>query len=658
MGIEKHMSQRERVLAVLSGKKPDRIPFIDRMNIWYDAKRRTDSIPDRFRGLTLNEVHGKVGLGHLAFASPYSQRLCGVEMVVSIDDEHVFSEKDPLFEFFPGGWTPAFVAGDKAGVTHIEFKTPVGSVSISWGLTESMIPTAVDHYLKEHLIKSADDIETAEYILDRIEFVPRFEEFYAQDAKLGENGMLIGWTQRVPFQQLLLEYFGEVPLFFALSDMKEPVERLLKKLEDIFADTLHRLADFDVPYIEFPDNLDGTMTNPKLFDQYSLPAYQRFTDILHKQGKKVGCHTDGDLANLLGRLKETGIDVCESVSPLPLTKTSFDEFWEAWGNDGPIMWGPIPSPLLEEMHTEDKLQDYLRHLLETVGDSPIILGVSDMVVGENIIERVEYIAEVIEAFDLSWQGKSDATQAPSTGALEADDSSTDDDGVDADSHDDREATEATGRQAEILDDLYDHTIDGNEGEIPDLVNESLELGMNPREILFQSLVPALSEVGEMFEDGRYFVPDMLLSARAMGRAMDMLRPVIALSGGLNLGKVLVGTVRGDIHDIGKNLCCTMLEGAGFDVIDLGVNVDPEAFVEAIREHRPQVVGMSALLTTTAPMIGKTIAVIEKAGLRDRAKILVGGAAVSQESCAYYGADGYAIDAVSAVRKTKEVLGHS
>jgi 5-methyltetrahydrofolate--homocysteine methyltransferase len=212
------------------------------------------------------------------------------------------------------------------------------------------------------------------------------------------------------------------------------------------------------------------------------------------------------------------------------------------------------------------------------------------------------------------------------------------------------------RQDEILDGLYDNTLNGIAQPVIDLTNEGLELGMDPMVLLFDALIPALQEVGRLFEIGEYFVPEMLIAAKAMSGAMKILQPLIAAGGAEPLGTFLMGTVKGDIHDIGKNLCNVMLEGAGFTVIDLGVNVDPEVFVEAIRQHNPDAVGMSAFLTTTMPMFKTTIQAITEAGLRDQVKILVGGAPVTQEYCDIVGADGFAPDANSCVRLTKSLLG--
>ena len=212
------------------------------------------------------------------------------------------------------------------------------------------------------------------------------------------------------------------------------------------------------------------------------------------------------------------------------------------------------------------------------------------------------------------------------------------------------------RQDEILDALYDHTIDGERDPVVELTKEAVELGMNPLTVLFDALIPALEEVGRLFEEGTYFVPEMLVAARAMAGAMDILRPLIAETGAKPVGTFVMGTVKGDIHDVGKNLCNIMLEGAGFNVIDLGVNVAEDTFVEAIKEHQPDAIGMSAFLTTTMPMFIPTIEAIEKAGLRDSVKIFVGGAPVTQEYCEKVGADGYAPNGSALVRELKAQLG--
>jgi 5-methyltetrahydrofolate--homocysteine methyltransferase len=189
---------------------------------------------------------------------------------------------------------------------------------------------------------------------------------------------------------------------------------------------------------------------------------------------------------------------------------------------------------------------------------------------------------------------------------------------------------------------------GEDQEVAELVQEALDQGMAPAEILEGGLIAGMDEVGRDFKAGDLFVPEVLIAARAMQAGMDVLRPLLAESDVPSAGKYVIGTVKGDLHDIGKNLVKMMLAGAGFETIDLGTNVGPEAFVEAVREHQPQLVGMSALLTTTMVQMKATIEALHEAGLRESVKIMVGGAPVTDAFAQEIGADAYAADAASAV----------
>ena len=208
---------------------------------------------------------------------------------------------------------------------------------------------------------------------------------------------------------------------------------------------------------------------------------------------------------------------------------------------------------------------------------------------------------------------------------------------------------------EILQGLYDHTLVGDAPEVRDLVNRGLEDALAPEKMLYDALIPSLEEVGARFERGDYFVPEMLIAARAMQGALDILRPLLAETGAKPIGTFVMGTVKGDVHDIGKNLVNIMLEGAGFHVIDLGVQVSPEKVIAGIHEHKPDLVGFSAFLTTTMPMFKANINALQKAGLRDQVIVMVGGAPVTQEYADAVGADGYAADASTAVRLAKDLI---
>ena len=207
----------------------------------------------------------------------------------------------------------------------------------------------------------------------------------------------------------------------------------------------------------------------------------------------------------------------------------------------------------------------------------------------------------------------------------------------------------------LLSELYDKTLVGNGPQVLALTTRGLGEGLGPEVLLYEALIPALEEVGARFERGDFFVPEMLIAGKAMAGALDILRPLLAETGADTIGKIVMGTVKGDVHDIGKNLVNIMFEGAGFEVIDLGVQVAPEKFTAAVREHKPDIVGFSAFLTTTMPMFKANMNALVKAGLRDEVIVMVGGAPVTQEYSDVVGADGYAADASAAVVKAKELL---
>jgi len=202
--------------------------------------------------------------------------------------------------------------------------------------------------------------------------------------------------------------------------------------------------------------------------------------------------------------------------------------------------------------------------------------------------------------------------------------------------------------SQILGQIASSLYRGEDKAVAELVQKALDQGMTPAEILNGGLIAGMDEVGKDFKAGQLFVPEVLIAARAMHAGMNVLRPLLAETEVPSVGKYVIGTVQGDLHDIGKNLVRMMLEGAGFETIDLGVDVKPGDFVAAVREHQPQLLGMSALLTTTMPGMKATIEALQEAGLRDKVKVMVGGAPVTAAFAEQIGADAYAPDAATAV----------
>jgi 5-methyltetrahydrofolate--homocysteine methyltransferase len=209
---------------------------------------------------------------------------------------------------------------------------------------------------------------------------------------------------------------------------------------------------------------------------------------------------------------------------------------------------------------------------------------------------------------------------------------------------------------ENLQQLYTAVLEGNAKVARETTQQALAAGAKPLDLVQNYMVPAMNEVGHRFECNEYFVPELLLSARAMKAALELIRPLLAASGVEPAARVAIGTVKGDLHDIGKNLVAAMLEGGGFEVIDLGVNVDPEKFIATVREKKATVIAMSALLTTTMPSMKTTIDALSAAGLRPQVKVLIGGAPVTQAYAKEIGADGYSETAAGAVALVNRVVG--
>jgi corrinoid protein of di/trimethylamine methyltransferase len=206
-----------------------------------------------------------------------------------------------------------------------------------------------------------------------------------------------------------------------------------------------------------------------------------------------------------------------------------------------------------------------------------------------------------------------------------------------------------------LKQLYEAVVSGDAKGTRSLTEQALADGVDPIKLVNEYMIPAMGEVGRRFESNEYFVPELLISARAIKGALELVRPLLAARGDQPLGRVAIGTVKGDLHDIGKNLVASLLEGGGFEVIDLGVNVAPEKFIASINEKNANIIAMSALLTTTMPAMKTTIEALKQAGVRDKVKVLIGGAPITQKYADEIGADGYSENAVGAVALAKKSL---
>jgi len=339
-------------------------------------------------------------------------------------------------------------------------------------------------------------------------------------------------------------------------------------------------------------------------------------------------------------IRDCGCHVAESLTPAPMTKVGIEEYYRRWRDALTIMGGIPESVLLEKTASEAEFEAYLDHLFASVapGDR-LILGTADSTPPDAVFSRLDRIAERVETdgrLPLAAAGKRPIATARTT-ALSPTATAT--------------ATAATseGPADPAFAALTDALVAGDAESLETAVRALLDAEVEARTILNAALLPAMERVGLLFRDCEIFVAEVLLSARAMSRGLCLLEPeLLASGGGEAVTRVLIGTVAGDMHDIGKNLVAVMLRGVGFDVRDIGTNVSPDEFVRQVERERPDIVGISALLTTTMPMMQKTIDALGEAGLRAGVKVMVGGAPVNQKFADDIGADGYAEDAGAAV----------
>ena len=371
--------------------RPSGIPFIGRMDFWYRGLTFQDKMPEPYRGMSLSEIHKAIGFGQEDWLCPCAYKYRNMELVMYHEGQEILHEYEPEISFFPDLWGKIPV--DRAGETTTELITPSGKLVCKHRFLEESIRSGTTRpQLVERPIRSPDDFRVYAYMIEHAEFVPRFDAFFKRAEELDGMGYLVPVLNRVPFQSLLIDAIGEIPLFYALHDTPELVDRLIRVIDIQIMDMLEHLSGFAVPYVEFCDNLEGSMTNPRLFKKYLIPYYQRYSETLHRQGKKLGSHTDGDLKKLVALLSESGLDVCESFTPAPITDCTFEEAWATWGK-GPLIWGGIPSYYLEAQVPEEEFQKYIESLLMLVQDRPVILGIGDAVMCNNDIERVHWIAQ-------------------------------------------------------------------------------------------------------------------------------------------------------------------------------------------------------------------------------------------------------------------------
>jgi 5-methyltetrahydrofolate--homocysteine methyltransferase len=351
------------------------------------------------------------------------------------------------------------------------------------------------------------------------------------------------------------------------------------------------------------------------------------------------CHCDGENLGLMDMIRDSGVHVAESVCPYPMTKVKIEEYYQRWG-DHLTIFGGIPSDvLLAELTTDEEFEAYMDQLFKgVVPGTRLILGIADATPANAVFDRLVRIEErlekegrlPLEARGIRVEPQIAAARVPGYAAFRTD-------------------------GEKIFETLQEEMIKGDHLGIQDYLRVMIDKGVRARDILQRGLIPAMEFIGERFKAGDVFIPEVLLSARTMNAAVSMLEPYLTSGEKGTPGKILIGTVHGDYHDIGKNIVTSMLRGVGFEVRDLGINIPTEEFVRQVADYKPDILALSALLTTTLPEMKKVIDAVTEKGLRASVKILVGGAPVNERFAQTIGADGYGQDAGGAVNLAKQLM---
>ena len=373
---------------------PDRFPWATRLEIWYNARLRTGTMPGRFMGMSLNQVHETLGVGRQAYSVLTPWKMLGVECEVVFEGSTVSHHREPVLTFPK---VASLVPTDLPGRTEISFKTPAGTLVTVFRTTQEILDSCATPYLEKHILAEDDDYAALEWILRHGETAPDFDAFMELESEIGDIGMAMGMIERVPFQRLLLDFMGEERCFFEMHDNARAFQRIYDILTEIHRAQVAVACESPALVVECGDNLDGYMTNPNLFTRLSMSIMQETADALHATGKYFASHVDGDLTTLVDLLPMTGLDVAESFSPYPLSRLDFPTAYASWGAK-PIMWGVLPSPLFEERVPADSFRKEMQSIFEILEfQHPVVLGIADQAVRPSLWERIAEIPGMIDA---------------------------------------------------------------------------------------------------------------------------------------------------------------------------------------------------------------------------------------------------------------------
>ncbi len=632
-------THKQRILAALKGEMPDTLPYVPRIDLWYNANVAFDTLPKQHKGRTQDEISRAQGWALHKIVPEFLKVDKPDDMLHRALGLYCLKEMVFDLKFSP---TIDIEVKRQGDYTTVLYHTPVGSVSTKTMYSDEMRRAGASiTWIEEHVIKRPEDYKVVGYLFENLTLVPSFERFRAWQQYVGEDGVpgtMIGLACS-PMHHIQKEFVDATDFYYHYNDYQKEMRTLADSVSHFFEQGLKIIADSPAELVLWGANVDDMITYPEYFEKEITPWIRKASDTLGEKGKVSLVHCDGENFGLMDLIRDSGMHVAEAICPYPMTKVKIEEYYQRWGEKLTIFGGIPSNMVLAESATGEEFEAYLDHLFKVIAPGRrFILGIADTTPPNAVFERLIRIGERAE------KEARLPLQAGSARPLSA-------------AHLEEVKIRLTLPPAEAQDyeSVREDVRKGRHKEIGAHVQALLDRGLSAKQILDHGMLETMQAIGVKFGAGELFIPQVLLSARAMSEGLKVLEPHLAAAKREVTGRALVGTVRGDFHDIGKNMVVTMLRGVGFEVKDLGINLSAEAFVKAVAEYKPDIVGLSALLTTTMTEMGKVIKALTNAGLRDGVKIIVGGAAVNEKFAHDIGADGYAGDAGEAVELAKRLM---
>ena len=635
------MTHKQRMLMAVQGEMPDHIPYAPRIDLWYNANSLKGTLPQRHQGKTSDQIAlsegwalHKVVADHLRQPNPDAMlhRALGVHFMKEYVAHFAFSNRVKI---------DVQREGER---TRIRYTTAKGSITTRTVYSQEMRRSGTSvPGIEEHAVKAPEDLKVLASVFENMDVVPNYEAFETLQKTVGENGLPVtAFTVAAGPVHHIQKYFLDATEFFHYyRDHLPEILYLADALIPLYEKALRIVAESPAEVIQWGSNFDDMLTFPPMFAKHFVPWIRKAKEVLGPKNIRILCHTDGENFGLMELLHESGMDVAEAVCPAPMTKVTIQEYYRRW-SDRITIFGGVPSNLLLLQLTPEKdFQNFMDGLFSGIGEGRrFILGIADTTPPDADFERLVRIGEMVrEKGRLPLQAG--AFNPVNTAAVAE--------------------VGAKRKPAAALQDtrftkIRQAVLEGREPELIGEVQELLQQKVAAKDIIDRGMVAAMESLNRSFKDGTVFIPEVLAAARAMNAAVLFLEPNLAEKDKRAAGKVLIGTVKGDLHDIGKNMVATLLRGVGFNVVDLGINVAADVFVKKVVDERPQVLALSALLTTTLPEMGKVIGALSQAGVRGAVKVIVGGAPVNQNFANEIGANGYAKDAAEAIDLVRSLIG--